>query len=120
MDQRVQRVILIINENLTREPSLGELAQAINLSPSRMSHVFKTELGISPKQYLKLVRIQRAKELLLNSFLSVKEIARRVGARDESHFVRDFKKECGLTPTQYRASRSLQTATSSAANLANR
>lgn len=120
MDQRVQRVILIINENLTREPSLGELAQAINLSSSRMCHLFKTETGVSPKQYIKMVRIQRAKELLLTSFLSVKEIARMVGARDESHFVRDFKKECGFTPTQYRASQSLHTAASSVANLANR
>ena len=48
--------------------------------------------------------MERAKELLETSFLSVKEIAHRVGLNDESHFVRDFKMIYGLTPISYRNS----------------
>ena len=55
-----------------------------------------------PIQYLKVLRIERAKYLLETSFLSVKEIAHIVGVNDESHFVRDFKKTYGAPPTPYR------------------
>ena len=47
--------------------------------------------------------MQRAQELLQNTFLSVKEVAFSIGVRDVSHFVRDFKKLCGQTPSEFRA-----------------
>ena len=55
-----------------------------------------------PIQYLKVLRIERAKYLLETSFLSVKEITHIVGINDESHFVRDFKRIYGVPPTLYR------------------
>lgn len=55
-----------------------------------------------PAKYLRLLRMQEARELLETTFLSVKEIRTRVGFGDESHFMRDFKKACGMTPAQYR------------------
>jgi hypothetical protein len=58
---------------------------------------------MSPAKYLKVLRLEQAKTLLEESFLSVKEIRVRVGFGDESHFARDFKTHFGLTPTQYRA-----------------
>jgi len=51
---------------------------------------------------LKSLRMQQAGILLTTTFLSVKEIARRVGLTDESHFVRDFKRIYGVTPSEYR------------------
>lgn len=57
---------------------------------------------MSPIQYLKVLRIEKAKHLLETSFLSVKEITHLVGLNDESHFVRDFKKAYGVSPTPYR------------------
>jgi len=53
-------------------------------------------------QYLRLLRMERAKYLLETSFLSVKEITHSVGLNDESHFVRDFKKAYGAPPARYR------------------
>lgn len=120
MDQRVRRIVLTINENLARESSLDELARSVNLSPSRMYHVFKADMGISIKQYTRMMRMLRAMELLSNSFLSIKEITRMIGAGDESHFVRDFKEGCSLTPTQYRNSHHDDADTSDAADSANR
>ena len=56
-----------------------------------------------PIRYLRLLRMERAKELLESSFLSVKEIAHQVGLNDESHFVRDFKATYGFSPALYRS-----------------
>lgn len=102
MDRRVQKIQQMMRDNLHRELSLGEFAQSVNLSIWHLSHVFKSEVGRSPIQYLRLLRMERAKHLLETGFLSVKEIGHLVGLNDESHFVRDFKKEYGLPPTRYR------------------
>ena len=56
-----------------------------------------------PIRYLRLLRMERAKDLLESSFLSVKEIAFQVGVNDESHFVRDFKSTYGFSPALYRS-----------------
>ena len=85
------------------ELSLTEFAQSVNLSVWRLSHIFKSDVGMPPIKYLKLLRMERAKGLLESSFLSVKEIAFQVGLNDESHFVRDFKSTYGHSPTSYRA-----------------
>lgn len=57
---------------------------------------------MSVGQYFKAQRIQKARELLETTSLSVKEIAARVGIQDQSHFTRDFKRGHRLTPSQYR------------------
>src|SRR5689334_14616599 len=85
------------------ELTLTEFAHSVNLSVWRLSHIFKSDVGMPPIKYLKLLRMERAKGLLESSFLSVKEIAFQVGLNDESHFVRDFKLTYGYSPTTYRA-----------------
>ena len=85
------------------ELSLAELAHSVNLSVWRLSHIFKSDVGMPPIRYLRLLRMERAKNLLESSFLSVKEIAFQVGLNDESHFVRDFKSTYGFSPALYRS-----------------
>jgi AraC-like DNA-binding protein len=102
MDPRVEKIEQLMRDNLQREWSLSELAQAVNLSVWRLSHIFVSQVGKSPIQYLRQLRMNRAKFLLDTSFLSVKEITHQVGLKDESHFVRDFKKVYGDAPTRYR------------------
>lgn len=57
---------------------------------------------MSPTQYLKSIRIRKAKELLETTFMSVKQIMSVVGIGDRNHFAHDFKKAYGLSPTEYR------------------
>jgi YesN/AraC family two-component response regulator len=104
MDPRVEKIVRTLREEFYRDPSLTEMAQIVNLSPSRLRYLFKKETGVAPGHYLRTFRLEQAKELLENTFLSVKEIIRRVGANDQSHFIREFKKAYGLTPAQYRTS----------------
>ena len=92
-----------MREDVRGELSLAEFAQSVNLSVWRLCHIFKSDVGMPPMRYLRGLRMERAKDLLESSFLSVKEIAYRVGLNDESHFVRDFKSTYGSSPALYRS-----------------
>jgi transcriptional regulator GlxA family with amidase domain len=102
VDKRVEKIIQMMREDVRGELSLAEFAQSVNLSIWRLSHIFKSDVGMPPIRYLRLLRMERAKHLLESSFLSVKEIAFQVGLNDESHFVRDFKSTYGFSPALYR------------------
>jgi YesN/AraC family two-component response regulator len=104
MDLRVEKVVTRMKEEFRRDPSLVEMAQVVNLSPSRLRYLFKKEIGVAPAHYLRAFRLEQAKELLETTFLSVKEIIRSIGVNDQSHFIREFKKTYGMTPAQYRMS----------------
>jgi len=102
MDSRVQKIQQIMRDNLDRELPLVELAQYVNLSPWRLCHLFRADIGMPPIKYLRQLRLEAAKQLLEVSFLSIKEITYKVGINDESHFVRDFKRMYGVPPSVYR------------------
>lgn len=104
MNRRVQIVQAAIETNCRREWTNQALADLVNLSPSRLRHLFKSETGKTPTQFLKAFRLGEAEKLLRATFLSVKEIMNRVGFLDESHFGHEFKKVYGLAPSKYRSS----------------
>jgi transcriptional regulator GlxA family with amidase domain len=103
MDKRVEKIIEMMRDDVRGELSLTEFAQSVNLSVWRLCHIFKSDVGMPPIKYLRLLRMEKAKGLLESSFLSVKEIAFKVGLNDESHFVRDFKSTYGHSPAIYRS-----------------
>jgi AraC-like DNA-binding protein len=103
LDKRVEKIIQMMRDDVRGELSLAELAQSVNLSVWRLSHIFKSDVGMPPIRFLRLLRMEKAKHLLESSFLSVKEIAYQVGLNDESHFVRDFKSTYGSSPALYRS-----------------
>jgi two-component system response regulator YesN len=102
MDIRVRQVITLLSQDLSRNVDIKALASSVDLSASRLRHLFKDETGLTPAQYLKRLRLERARELMEGSFLRVKEVMPQLGITDESHFVRDFKKTHGLPPIKYR------------------
>lgn len=87
---------------LCAESCASEAARALNLSISRFRHVFKQATGIPFARFVKELRLKHARSLLLDSHLSVKEVAARVNFRDTSHFVRDFEDAFGKSPARYR------------------
>jgi len=103
MDLRVAAAISMMQQLKDGNLSIVDLSKKVNLSPSRLWQLFRKETGQSPKQYLKTMRMQRARKLLEETFLSIKEIAFLSGSTDISHFVRDFKKGCGVTPKEFRS-----------------
>jgi transcriptional regulator GlxA family with amidase domain len=103
MSPKTRAAVAFIDENIHRNIHVAEVAHSVCLSRSRLSCLFRIELEVAPTQYLKKVRMERARQLLRATFLSVKEIGATVGFKDCSHSMREFKKACGLTPSQYRA-----------------
>jgi transcriptional regulator GlxA family with amidase domain len=107
MDPRVKAVISLMHQRLADRLSLQILCKSVNLSVNRLQQLFKRETGRSPVQYLKSIRLQRAAQLLQTTFLSIKEVGYLTTGTDLSHFVRDFKKQYGLTPGQFRSQKQL-------------
>lgn len=100
MDQRVQAAIAFMNANLDRKLTSIEIAQSVRLSAAYLRQLFKDETGQSLAAYRKQLQLERARHLLETTFLSVKEIAGAVGLGGVSHFVRDFEKKYGTTPSR--------------------
>jgi AraC-like DNA-binding protein len=88
--------------NLSANPGLAELAGACRLSASRFSQAFKQTVGCPPHQWLIAQRIERAKQLLLNTDQSLSEIALAMGFADQSHFTRVFSQRIKVSPAAWR------------------
>ena|SRR5215467_6108045 len=102
MDPRVRVLVSYLVNRCDKELSMCDLSRLVNLSESHLSHLFRSQTGMSPQKFLKVARMRRAAQLLETTFLSVKEVMANVGYNDPSHFVRDFKKLAGESPSKYR------------------
>ena len=102
MDRRIHFLKERIVSNPQKQFSVEEMAINVNLSASHLHKLFKNETGMTAVQYVRHIRLEKARELLENSFLRVKEITNEVGISDQSHFIRDFKDKYGMTPSAYR------------------
>ena len=98
----IARAKQFINEHQTEDLSLGQVAKAVNMSTFYFCKMFKKITSINFTDYLSRVRIEKAKNLLLNPNLRISEIAYEVGFQSLTHFNRVFKKITGQSPTQYR------------------
>lgn len=86
--------------------SVEDIAAAAGVSRSTLFRAFKAEKGISPVEYLTDIRIKKAEKLLEQTDISINSISRSVGYEDNLYFSRVFGKKTGMTPTEYRNSRS--------------
>jgi AraC family transcriptional regulator of arabinose operon len=102
MDRRIRVTVERLHANLRTRTSVAELARSVNMSRWRFCHLFKIEMSESPSHYVGTLRMREAQKMLSETFLSVKEIRAKLGNIDRSHFSREFKKLCGLTPTEFR------------------
>lgn len=101
---RVYRSILYIHQNYEKELTIRLLAGLEHLSPSRFRMIFKEATGLSPMDYLTVLRLNHACQLMQKTEVSIGGIARAVGYQDPLYFTRLFKKRTGLAPSDYRNS----------------
>ena len=99
-DCRIQKVVQVLNENPSL--TLPELAHSCQMSISRLSHLFKDEIGINVKYYRMDCRLQVAAAMLALTSMQIKEIAYAVRYHHSSSFARAFKTHFGLSPASYR------------------
>jgi AraC family transcriptional regulator of arabinose operon len=102
LDPRIVEACHYVREHVRDKFSLSRWAASVHLSPSHFSHLFNKVLGISPIKYLLDYRLQRAKDLLVHTVYSIKEIAEMVGYSDQSQFSRAFRKAESVGPLAYR------------------
>lgn len=98
----VQKAINYIDFNYKEPITLDALAKTVGLNPCYLSSQFKKEAGISVIDYVNQSRIQRAQRMLVESGISIRQIAEAVGFADENYFTRMFKKHIGSAPSEYR------------------
>ncbi len=91
-----------IGENFSRDISIAEIAQHVGVNVSYFSRIFKEDTKQSPLQYITQLRIEKAKELLATEALTIREIAEKVGYNDTRSLVRFFKKNEGVSPSEFR------------------
>ena len=96
------KVKIYIDKNYNENISLKSIAEAVNANQYYLSHIFKEETGFSPMQYVTRRRIGEAQNLLINTQLSITEIAANVGYNNSNYFQNVFKKIVGYTPGSYR------------------
>jgi AraC family transcriptional regulator len=104
--ENILKAIDYLKENYNQKLSNAELLAIANLSPYYFIRLFKKETGKTPHEYLVHLKIEKAKELLMNSNYSVTEICFLCGFTEHSHFSKVFKKLTGTTPLNYRKNRS--------------
>jgi two-component system response regulator YesN len=99
---KIRKMIEYINQNFTKKLSSEEIANIGELSISRCLHLFKEETGLSLSQYIKKLRVDYAKYLLLNTDLSLADCAVETGFYDQSHFTKTFSQIERMTPSSFR------------------
>jgi AraC-like DNA-binding protein len=102
LKELIHIAVSYINNNFERDISLGDIAKYVFLSPSYFTRAFKEEVGMSPINYLLKVRVERAKELLVETSMKISEIALSVGFSNQQRFNEIFKKYAGTSPLQYK------------------
>lgn len=99
---RYKRVVSYMEEHYAEQVSLQDLADTAGCNPQYLCRVFRDIAGVPPIRYLIRYRIERAKELLDNSTENILEISMDCGFENVSYFIRQFKRETGTTPREYR------------------
>lgn len=105
---RISQAISYLEEHLTEEIDIPKVAEDFNFSYSNFRRSFKSLTGISPMCFLKNLRIQRSKHLLLTTDQLVKQIALQCGFSSGEYFCNAFIKVIGMSPTEYRESKNHQ------------
>lgn len=98
----VEKAKRYVEERLHLAPGLKEVAEYVHLNASYFSQLFKEQTGLTFSDFLSRRKLQKGKELLLMSNLPIHEIAEQVGYQNSKSFIKVFKENTGLSPSQYR------------------
>ena len=98
----LRRVVEFMHANKDKQIGLKDLADCAGLSLSHFSFQFRASTNQSPHQYMLRLRIERSKELLTDSRLSVLDVGLEVGFRNQQHFATVFRNSVGVAPSVYR------------------
>lgn len=99
----VKKAMFYIQENFSRDISLDDVSSQVNISPYYFSKIFKEETGENFIEYLTKIRIEKAREFLMQPDVNIKEAGVKSGYSDPNYFSRIFKKQTDMTPSEFKA-----------------
>jgi AraC family transcriptional regulator len=100
---KLRQALEYIDNHLSQNISLVEIARQIDMSQHYFCRSFKQSIGITPHQYLIQQRVERAKQLLIHSELTILDITDECGFANPSHFAKYFRQHTGISPRQFRS-----------------
>lgn len=100
--QKMKEAVEYIRENYNKDLNMAVVSNHISMNYSLFSCTFKQYTGSNFVNYLKELRIAKAKELLAGTDMKIIEISQTIGYENEKHFMKIFKAECGVSPSEYR------------------
>ena len=102
-DEFIIKLRKLLENNLSESDfNVKKLSEDLNISTTHLYRKLKTLTGLSPVEFIRIFKLQKACELLSNSDLSIKEIGYRLGFNNLSYFVKCFREQFSLTPSAYR------------------
>lgn len=102
VDQKIESAKIIMHENVFKDIDVEALAMKLNISYSWFRKVFKDYTGYAPAKYFQELKLRKAKQLLIETSQSVKEISYMLNYTSTEHFFSLFKKRTGFTPIEFR------------------
>lgn len=100
----IDAILTYIHHHLYEPLELSRLAAYAGYSPYHFTRLFKAQMGLSPLYYVSSLRLQRAKELLLNTNLNIRDIGLEIGQQSLGTFTTRFTERVGVTPASFRSS----------------
>lgn len=101
-DPRINRALEFLDRHLAEKILIDDVAKAVGLSPSRLSHLFKSETGQTLQAHFEARRLQLAADLLRRTGFPVKQVAATSGFDNQFYFSQRFRRWTGLSPLQFR------------------
>ena len=107
LDGRIHDALDFVARHMHQPLDVATIAAAVNLSPSRLSHLFSEQVGMPPSRYVEHRRLERAQHLLASTSMTVGAIARASGFSSQFYFATRFKQHTGVDPSTWRANATL-------------
>ncbi len=104
-DDLIMEIIAYIKENLSKKITISALCKKFYLTESSLHKKFKSVVNCTVGEYLSIVKIEKAKELLYNTNKSIQAISDECGFSSQNYFALIFKQKCGVSPSGYRKTR---------------
>ncbi len=101
-DWRIRRVVAAMRREMTEPGGIGGWAKQAGLSRAHFFRLFESSLGVPPKVYMNVLRMERAVELVLNRPESLCDISSELGFAEPAHFTRFFRNHSGVSPREFR------------------
>lgn len=101
-DTRILKAIEILSNNFEKLLEIEDVSRQVGMSPSRLAHLFKTDVGETPMNFREGIRLKHAKQLIIGTNMSIKEIAAAVAYDCAFHFSKRFKIRLGISPKKFR------------------